>query len=58
MSQVHHSNARTNQHSMGIYKILIGDHFLSHTIITMMIAWLVILLITKFIKNLTKEEKR
>lgn len=32
--------------SMGIYKMLIGDHFLSHTIITMMIAWLVILIIS------------
>ena len=31
--------------SMGIYKMLIGDHFLSHTIITMIIAWLIILLI-------------
>ena len=34
--------------SMGMYKMLIGDHFLSHTIITMMIAWLVILMIVKF----------
>lgn len=31
--------------SMGIYKMLIGDHFFSHTIITMLIAWLIILLI-------------
>lgn len=28
--------------SMGIYKMLIGDHFLSHTTITMLISWLVI----------------
>jgi membrane-associated PAP2 superfamily phosphatase len=34
---------------MGIYKMLIGDHFLSHTIITMLIAWLIILIITKLI---------
>jgi membrane-associated PAP2 superfamily phosphatase len=33
--------------SMGIYKMLIGDHFLSHTIITMIIAWLVVLIIHK-----------
>lgn len=26
---------------MGIYKILIGDHYLSHTIITAIIAWLI-----------------
>ena len=31
--------------SMGIYKMLIGDHFLSHTTITMILAWLLILLI-------------
>jgi len=35
--------------SMGIYKMLIGDHFLSHTLITMLLSWLIILLITKFI---------
>jgi len=27
---------------MGIYKMLIGDHFLSHTIVTMLLAWLII----------------
>lgn len=31
--------------SMGTYKMLIGDHFLSHTVITMIMAWLLILLI-------------
>jgi len=33
--------------AMGSYKILIGDHFLSHTIVTMLISWLVILIIAK-----------
>jgi len=33
--------------SMGYYKMLIGDHFLSHTIIVMIIAWLVVLSIAK-----------
>ncbi len=33
--------------SMGLYKMLIGDHFLSHTIITMILAWLIILIIQK-----------
>ena len=35
--------------SMGLYKMLIGDHFLSHTIITMLIAWIEILIIAKII---------
>ncbi len=35
--------------SMGIYKMLIGDHFFSHTIITMLIAWLIILVIDSLI---------
>ncbi len=34
--------------SMGTYKMLLGDHFLSHTIITMLLTWLIILLIVKF----------
>ena len=34
--------------SMGIYKILLGDHFFSHTMITMFISWLLILIIVKF----------
>ena len=33
--------------SMGLYKMLLGDHFLSHTIITMVLSWLIILLIVK-----------
>ena len=33
--------------SMGTYKMLIGDHFLSHTVMTMVLAWLIILLIAK-----------
>lgn len=37
--------------SMGIYKMIIGDHFLSHTIITMVIAWLIILIIIKSIRT-------
>ncbi|MDY0116119.1 MAG: phosphatase PAP2 family protein [Sulfurimonadaceae bacterium] len=36
--------------SMGGYKMLIGHHFLSHTIITMLIAWLIILILAKFLK--------
>lgn len=34
---------------MGIYKMLIGDHFLSHNIDSMLIGWIVILIIVKVI---------
>lgn len=33
--------------SMGTYKMVIGDHFLSHTVITMILAWVIILLIVR-----------
>lgn len=33
--------------SMGLYKMFVGDDFLSHTIITMVLSWLIILLIVK-----------
>jgi len=35
---------------MGIYKMLIGDHFFSHTVITMVLAWLLILIIAKIVE--------
>lgn len=35
--------------SMGIYKMLIGDHFLSHTVITMILSWLTILIVVRFV---------
>ncbi len=38
--------------SMGMYKMIIGDHFLSHTVITMVLAWLIILLIAKAVNSL------
>jgi len=37
--------------SMGIYKMLIGDHFFSHNIITMLIAWLLVLIISKIVNK-------
>jgi len=44
--------------SMGLYKMLIGDHFFSHTVITMTIAWLIILLLQKTIdRNGTIQKK-
>ena len=33
----------------GSYKVLVGDHFVSHTIIIMICAWLIILLIARFV---------
>jgi membrane-associated PAP2 superfamily phosphatase len=41
--------------SMGIYKMFIGDHFLSHTVITMLLAWLLILLIVKLVYKFSKD---
>lgn len=40
--------------SMGIYKMLIGDHYLSHTIITMLLSWLLILTIKKVVNKYCK----
>ncbi|WP_228568826.1 phosphatase PAP2 family protein [Campylobacter sputorum] len=35
--------------TMGLYKMMIGDHFLSHTIVSMLMAWLEILIISKLV---------
>lgn len=43
--------------SMGIYKMLIGDHFLGHTVITMLLAWLIILITAKSVYSLTNSPK-
>ena len=37
--------------SMGLYKMFIGDHFLSHTLLTMIIAWLIVLIIQKIVNR-------
>lgn len=42
--------------SMGIYKMLLGDHFLSHTIITMLMAWFIILIIVKLTQFKQKDK--
>ncbi|QFR42610.1 phosphatase PAP2 family protein [Sulfurimonas xiamenensis] len=36
--------------SMGLYKMLIGHHYLGHTVITMILAWFLILVIYKIVK--------
>lgn len=35
---------------IGSYKMMIGDHFFSHTVITMVLAWLIILLIVRAVE--------
>lgn len=35
--------------STGLYKMLIGDHFLGHTVITMILAWCLILVLAMFV---------
>lgn len=42
--------------SMGTYKMLLGDHFLSHTIITSLLAWLIILIINNLV-NIKQRQK-
>ena len=44
--------------SMGTYKMLIGDHFLSHTVITMILAWLLILVIAQGVDWVIKRKLR
>ena len=44
--------------SMGTYKMLIGDHFLSHTILTMIIAWLIILCIVTIIEKFNRKNMK
>ena len=41
---------------MGTYKMLLGDHFLSHSIITMIMAWLIILIIVKLTQFKQRQE--
>jgi membrane-associated PAP2 superfamily phosphatase len=40
---------------MGIYKMMIGEHYLSHTIISMLLAWFLILLIYGFLSKFEKK---
>ena len=42
--------------SMGLYKMLLGDHFLSYTIITMIMAWFIILIIVKSMQFKQRQE--
>ncbi len=40
---------------VGGYKMIIGDHFFSHTLVTMIISWLVILFVVKLVGKLNLE---
>lgn len=42
---------------MGGYKMVIGDHFLSHTIITQLIAWTIICLIAFIVEAIASKNK-
>lgn len=37
--------------TIGNYKMIIGDHFFSHTMITMIVSWLIILLIVQMVNK-------
>jgi membrane-associated PAP2 superfamily phosphatase len=41
--------------TMGIYKMMVGDHFFSHTMITMVLAWLLVLVSAKLVDTLVCE---
>jgi len=43
--------------ALGGYKMLIGDHFLSQTVVTMILAWLIILVIAKNIQTRSKKNR-
>lgn len=44
--------------TMGVYKMMVGDHFLSHTMITMILAWLLILMTVKFVDKISYNKER
>ncbi len=39
---------------MGAYKMIIGDHFLGHTMVTMLLSWFITLLIAKTVTTYSK----
>ncbi len=44
--------------SMSLYKMFIGDHFLSHSIITMEIAWLIVLILEKYLTRIFRKRSK
>ena len=41
----------------GLYKMMNGDHFLSHTVTTMLLAWILIFLVSIVVYNFTQDKK-
>lgn len=44
------AGALTVAWSMGIYKMVIGDHFLSHTVISMILGWLIVIILSRLLR--------
>ncbi len=44
--------------SMSLYKMFIGDHFLSHSIVTMEIAWLIVLILEKYLTRIFRKRSK
>lgn len=42
---------------MGLYKMVIGDHFLGHTVVTMLLSWFIALLIAKAVTTYSNNRK-
>lgn len=43
--------------AMGGYKMLIGDHFLGHTVVTMLLSWFITLVIARIVNTYFKKKK-
>lgn len=44
--------------AMGLYKMMVGDHFMGHTVTTMLVAWIFILLIAKTVYHFTNTKEK
>ncbi len=44
--------------SMALYKMFIGDHFLSHTLVTMELAWLIVLILEKYLTRIFRKRSK
>jgi len=43
--------------AMGLYKMVIGDHFLGHTVVTMLLSWFIALLIARAVTTFSNKRK-
>ena len=44
--------------SMSLYKMFIGDHFLSHSLVTMELAWLIVLILEKYLTSIFRKRSK